>query len=67
MTQTLDQTWMTTDETAAYVRLSKGHLLLLCKHGKIPFARLAKNSLRFNREELDAWMRAGGCHPEPTN
>jgi len=48
--------WMTVKEAAAYVRLHPGTIYAKAAAGTIPVHR-AGGALRFNRAELDAWLR----------
>lgn len=48
--------WMTLQETANYLRLSRDATYKLTQRGKIPAAKLASR-WRFDQEELDRWLR----------
>lgn len=52
--------YMTPQECAEYLRMSKGHLSLLAKWGKIPHVRIAPKLIRYDREVVDAWLSNGG-------
>ena len=49
---------MTVKETAKYLRLKPLAIYRMVKNKDIPFKR-ANRSLRFDKEELDQWMKWG--------
>lgn len=49
--------WMTTREAADYLRLTVDRVHRLTSNGDIPHSRIGR-SLRFDRLDLDAWMRS---------
>lgn len=54
--------YMDPDEAADYLKIDRKVLLELGRQGKIPRAKLGK-SVRFHKEDLDAFMRNGGTSP----
>ena len=50
--------FMTVREVAEYVRLKPLAIYRMVKNKDIPFKR-ANRSLRFDKEELDQWMKWG--------
>jgi excisionase family DNA binding protein len=49
--------WMTSKEAASYLRVTLNRLHKLTSNEDIPFSRIGR-SLRFDRLDLDAWMRS---------
>jgi excisionase family DNA binding protein len=49
---------LTTREVADRVGLSVGTVLRRHRRGEIPGFRLASNVLRFDEDEIDAWLQA---------
>jgi len=55
------EAWLTLDEAARYLRVSKGTLYRLCAGGRLPFYKLAVvGGRRFRRADLDALLTPGG-------
>lgn len=52
--------WLTVIEAAEYLRCPKSRLYALVSARRIPFCKDGSRTL-FNRDELDAWVRAGGA------
>lgn len=48
--------WMTLEEVAKYLRVSKDSIYRLAQKGQIPASKLG-NLWRFKKEEIDEWMR----------
>ncbi|MCF7878851.1 MAG: helix-turn-helix domain-containing protein [Candidatus Omnitrophica bacterium] len=48
--------WMTLDETAEYLQVSKDSIYRLAQKAKIPASKIG-NLWRFKKEEIDEWMR----------
>ena len=62
---------LSTEETAAYLRISKGHLYQLTSKGEIPFSRPVVNgkpskNLYFDRLALDEWLLSNKSEAHPT-
>jgi excisionase family DNA binding protein len=58
----LAEEWLTMDEAAAYLKVSKPSLYRFCAEGRLPFFKLAgTGSRRFRRADLDALLEPG--HP----
>ena len=48
--------WMTLEEIAQYLKVSKDSIYRLAQKGEIPASKIG-NLWRFKREEIDAWMK----------
>ncbi|HUW22582.1 MAG TPA: helix-turn-helix domain-containing protein [bacterium] len=48
--------WMTIEEIAKYLNVSKDSIYRLAQKGEIPASKLG-NLWRFKKEEIDEWMR----------
>lgn len=53
---TLDK-WLTIDELASYIKLSRTKLYGMAQRGEIPAAKIG-TQWRFDRLEIDQWMSA---------
>ena len=53
--------WLTLEETASYLRISRSQLYSLARSGGIPAAKLG-SKWRFDQEEVDAWMKNEGAY-----
>lgn len=53
---TLDK-WLTIDELANYIKMSRTKLYGMTQRGEIPASKIG-NHWRFDREEIDQWMKA---------
>jgi excisionase family DNA binding protein len=54
--------WLTLDELAKYLKLSRTKLYRIAREGKIPASKIGAQ-WRFNRKEIDDWVtnqRPGG-------
>ena len=52
--------WLTLEEAAAYLKVSKPTIYRLCSDGRLPFYKLAgTGSRRFKKPELDALLERG--------
>ena len=49
--------WLTIEELAAYLKISRTKLYGMAQRGEIPAAKIV-NQWRFDREEIDRWMKA---------
>lgn len=58
-----DQSWLTTEEAAAYVRLKERKLYELVAQGAVPCTKVSGKWL-FPRAGLDRWLEAGLSRPE---
>ncbi len=47
--------WMTIEETAEYLQVSRDSIYRLAQKGKIPASKIG-NLWRFKKEEIDEWM-----------
>jgi excisionase family DNA binding protein len=48
--------WMTLEETAKYLQVSKDSIYRLAQKGKIPASKIG-NLWRFKKDEIDDWMK----------
>ena len=48
--------WLTLDELAEYLKLSRTKLYRMAQKGEIPASKVGAQ-WRFDREEIDAWMK----------
>jgi len=48
--------WMTLEETAKYLQVSKDSIYRLAQNEKIPASKIG-NLWRFKKEEIDDWMK----------
>lgn len=52
--------WMTVEETAHYLGLSKATIYQYVCERRIPYVKIPKsNQVRFDRELVDVWMASG--------
>jgi len=49
--------WLTLDELAEYLKLGRTKLYQMAQGGEIPASKVG-NQWRFDREEIDAWVRS---------
>ncbi|MDR4483645.1 MAG: helix-turn-helix domain-containing protein [Nitrospirales bacterium] len=49
--------WMTIDEVAKYLKVSKETLYKMVQQNQFPASKLG-NQWRFNRDTVDAWLKA---------
>lgn len=55
-------TWMTREEAAAYLRVTRGHLANLASEGAGPRYAVGRPIL-YRREDLDAWVEERATAP----
>ena len=48
--------WLTIDQIADYLQVSKEKIYKTCQKGKMPASKFG-GQWRFNRQEIDAWLR----------
>jgi len=48
--------WLTLDELAAYLKLSRSKLYRMAQDGEMPASKVA-SQWRFDRHEIDEWMK----------
>jgi|WetSurMetagenome_2_1015567.scaffolds.fasta_scaffold831292_2 excisionase family DNA binding protein len=48
--------WLTIDELSIYLKMGKTKLYRMVQNGEIPASKI-HNQWRFNREEVDDWMK----------
>ena len=48
--------WLTLDELATYLKISRAKLYQMSQDAEIPASKLG-HQWRFNREEIDTWMQ----------
>ena len=52
--------WLTLDEAAKYLKVSKPSIYRFCAEGRLPFYKLAgTGARRFKRSDLDALLEPG--------
>jgi len=56
--------WLDLDELAAYLKKAKSTLYKLAQAKKLPGHKVGR-SWRFDREEIDAWIRRSGVTGKP--
>jgi len=57
---TVDDAWLTLDEAAAYLKVSKPSVYRFCAEGRLRFFKLAgTGGRRFRRTDLDALLEPG--------
>jgi len=49
--------WLTLDELAGYLKLSRSKLYRMAQDGEVPASKVASQR-RFNRHEIDTWMKS---------
>lgn len=49
--------WLTIDELAAYIKMSRTKLYGMAQRGEVPASKIG-NQWRFDREEIDQWMKS---------
>jgi excisionase family DNA binding protein len=49
--------WLTIDELANYIKMSRTKLYGMAQRGEVPASKIG-NQWRFDREEIDRWMKA---------
>jgi excisionase family DNA binding protein len=55
--------WLTFEEVAAYLKMGKSTIYTLARTGHLPAHRAGK-AWRFDADERDYWIKAGGLEPE---
>jgi len=57
--EVMDKTdkWLTIDELAGYIKMSRTKLYGMAQRGEIPASKIG-TQWRFDREEIDQWMKA---------
>jgi PTS system nitrogen regulatory IIA component len=48
--------WLTIDELANYIKMSRTKLYGMAQRGEVPASKIG-NQWRFDREEIDRWMK----------
>ena len=48
--------WLTIDQIAAYLQVSKEKIYKICQKGKMPASKFG-GQWRFDRKEIDLWLR----------
>jgi len=49
--------WLTLDELAGYLKLSRSKLYRMAQDGEVPASKVA-SQWRFDRQEIDNWMKS---------
>ncbi|WP_300667581.1 helix-turn-helix domain-containing protein [Desulfoluna sp.] len=50
--------WLTIDELVAYLKMGRTKLYTMAQKGDIPGCKIG-NQWRFDREEIDEWIKSG--------
>jgi len=53
------ESFLTVDELAKILKISKVWVYKLCDQGRIPFLRLGGKVIRFREEEIFQWLEEG--------
>jgi excisionase family DNA binding protein len=53
----INHKWLTLDELAEYLKLSRTKLYRMAQKGEIPASKIGAQ-WRFDREEIDEWMKS---------
>jgi len=53
--KTIDNSILTIDELAAYLKVAKSTLYKLCQEGKVPGQKVGRH-WRFRKETIDRWL-----------
>lgn len=49
--------WLTIDELAGYIKMSRTKLYGMAQRGEVPASKIG-TQWRFDREEIDQWMKS---------
>ena len=49
--------WLTLDELAAFIKISRAKIYQMSQKAEIPASKIG-NQWRFNRQEIDIWMKS---------
>ncbi len=58
--------WMTMDEIAKYLKVSKETIYKMAQKGQIPGSKIG-NQWRFRRERVDSWLEGQSNESSPTS
>jgi PTS system nitrogen regulatory IIA component len=58
--------WLTLDELAAYLKVSKSALYKMVQEGRIPGGKVGR-VWRFDRAEIDRWVKSRGAQEKEAN
>lgn len=58
--------WLTLGELAQYTKKGRSTLYRMAREGNIPAHKFGRN-WRFDRDEIDRWLKSGGLMPSPRN
>ena len=56
--------WLTLDELSAYLKIGRTSLYRMAREGEIPATKIG-NQWRFNRGQIDEWMKRRLAQPRP--
>ena len=65
MTSMKQDKWLTLEELASYLKVSKSALYKMVQEGRIPGGKVGR-VWRFDRTEIDRWVRAKGTQKQET-
>lgn len=57
--------WLTMEELAAYLKMSRTKLYAMTQNGEIPASKIG-NQWRFDRDKIDEWMNEHSISSENT-
>jgi excisionase family DNA binding protein len=58
--QNASESWMTVDQVADYLSLSRSTIYQYVNEHRIPFVRIpTSNQVRFRRDQVDDWLENG--------
>ncbi len=57
--------WLTIDDLANYIKMSRTKLYGMAQRGQIPASKIG-SQWRFDREEIDRWMKAHETDKDPS-
>lgn len=58
--------WLTLDELASYLKVSKSALYKMVQEGRIPGGKVGR-VWRFDRAEIDRWVKSRGAQEREAN
>lgn len=47
------------DKLASRLRMTRDHIYRLCREGKLPHTRINSRTIRFDLDEIEAWIASG--------
>jgi len=56
--------WLAKHTAAQYLDCTTAYIERLIAHGELPYHRIGRKFIRFSRDDLDAFVKAGRVEPE---